>query len=245
MLSARPCRGLSLFVRVPALDPRIARLPGELLKPARLAPGPRGCAADAAARGPRVARPSPLYRSSHRSPVRPGRRKDGPAMDRSGPAPPFPATWVRRGDGSEALPGGRDDEADLCSASASTLAVASGALAQDGPRPPGSGYRPTSLGQPAATIRAQSPEVGPAAAFDLPKVMPKSAGPAIPAAPGLHVRECPGHLASSRRRPVNDAGPLLTVPSADQCRAGPIIIDPPGAPCPGERTFRVERSPAQ
>ena len=85
--SALPCRGPHFFVRVPASDAPIARTPEELLKPSGLARRTYRMRGRRRPRGPRVRRASPLYRSSHRTPGRWGRRKIGPVTDRLGSAP--------------------------------------------------------------------------------------------------------------------------------------------------------------
>src|SRR6478672_206023 len=96
-----------------------------------------------------------------------------------------------------------------------TLATVPGLLAQDGS--PSARLRgPADV--PAATIRAQAPDIRPASAFDIPKPIPKSTAGAPPA-----TLPVPPSLGTAPAIPPAPAGP---VPPA-------VIIDPPGTPIPG------------
>jgi hypothetical protein len=100
-----------------------------------------------------------------------------------------------------------------------TLTALPGAFAQDGTPAARLRSPAATLGRPAATVRAQAPDVTPAAAFDIPKPMPKGAVSETPGAPGT--LPVPG-----------TAGPTLTIPPAGPIPSGPVIIDPPGTPIP-------------
>jgi hypothetical protein len=114
------------------------------------------------------------------------------------------------------------------------LTLAPGAFAQDRAPAARLGLPAASLGQPGTTIRAQSPEVGTAAAFDWPKVMPRTGGPVPPTTSGSSSASAPGTLPVPGAAPVpTTTGPILTVPPPGPIPSGPVIIDPPGTPFPG------------
>ncbi|HEX3152463.1 MAG TPA: BBP7 family outer membrane beta-barrel protein [Gemmataceae bacterium] len=95
-----------------------------------------------------------------------------------------------------------------------TLATGAGLFAQDG----SPSARLRSSESPAATIRAQAPEISPASAFDIPKPIPKSTAEAPPA-----TLPVPPTLSPNPTIPPTPAGPIPP---------GSIIIDPPGTPIP-------------
>src|SRR4051795_11202251 len=116
-------------------------------------------------RRPPAPRRSPLYRSSQGSAGPPRRRKDGPATDRSGLEPrlaggPGPCGVTdRRG-----CPEGGSMKRILLGLGC-TLAAVPGAFAQDGTPAARLGSPAATLGRPVTTVRAQAPDVTPAAAF--------------------------------------------------------------------------------
>src|SRR3954470_22671422 len=135
-------------------------------------------------RRPRARRGSPLYRSSQGPRGPPRRRKDGPATDRSGPVPRLAGgpglcgVTDRRG-----CPEGGSMKRILLGLGC-TLAAVPGVLAQDGTPAARLRAPAATLRRPATTVRAQAPDVTPAAAFDIPKPMPKGAVSETPGAPG-------------------------------------------------------------
>lgn len=112
-----------------------------------------------------------------------------------------------------------------------TLTLAPGVFAQDRAPAARLGLPAASLGRPPATVRAQSPDVGPAAAFEWPKVMPKAA---LPPTPGTTSVSAPGTLpVPGAAAPPATIGPALPMPSSGPIPGGPVIFHPPGAPFPG------------
>ena len=93
-----------------------------------------------------------------------------------------------------------------------TVIIPGGLFAQDN-------SQSARLGRPVGTaIRAQAPDIRPAAGFEVPKAMPKGAVTETPSAPSLPP---PGPAAISAPSPV-----LPTPPGGTP--SGPVIIDPPG-----------------
>jgi hypothetical protein len=98
-----------------------------------------------------------------------------------------------------------------------TLIIPGGLIAQDR-------SAAARLGLPTdSVIRAQAPDVRPAAGFDVPKPMPKGTVTESPAVPALPP---PGPA------PVPVGTPSPTLPPGATI-TGPVIVDPPGTPIPG------------
>lgn len=99
-----------------------------------------------------------------------------------------------------------------------TLIIPGGLIAQDR-----SAAARLGLPTDSTTIRAQAPDVRPAAGFEIPKPMPKGT---VTESPGIPALPPPGPAPI----PIGTASPTLP-PGATI--TGPVIIDPPGTPFPG------------
>ena len=109
-----------------------------------------------------------------------------------------------------------------------TLAAAPVAFAEDG-TPSARLRAPIADARPADTIRAQSPDVNPAAAIDFPRLMPKSNSAPAPATLPVPTATAPATIGG----PTITIPPPATISSAPLQAGPPVIIDPPGAPFPG------------